>query len=299
MEETRCISKSDRDYPAKMQNYPSMPGRLYVKGKLPDPGRPTAAIVGARMCSPYGRIQAFRFGKFLSGHGVQVISGMALGIDSEGHKGALEGGTPTFAVLGCGCDVIYPARNRSLYDRILRDGGGIISEFAPGTSPKKFCFPARNRIISALADVVLVMEAKANSGSLITAGFALEMGKAVFALPGPVTEELSLGCHKLIYDGAGIAYSPEVILEELGVAAGEKGQGEWKEEEADSGKKNKLGLARDLNLVYSCLGLRPKSLDEIIKKTGLAPETASRCTVELTLLGWIAETGRHYYVKVK
>lgn len=145
----------------------------------------------------------------------------------------------------------------------------------------------------------LVMEAKANSGSLITAGFALEMGKAVFALPGPVTEELSLGCHKLIYDGAGIAYSPEVILEELGVAAGEKGQGEWKEEEADSGKKNKLGLARDLNLVYSCLDLRPKSLDEIIKKTGLAPETASRCTVELTLLGWIAETGRHYYVKVK
>lgn len=299
MEETRCIYKNDREYPANMRNYSSMPEQLYVKGKLPVAGQPAVAIVGARMCSPYGRIQAFRFGKVLSRHGIQIISGMALGIDSEGHKGALEGRTPTFAVLGCGCDVVYPARNRSLYDRILRSGGGIISEYAPGTPPMKFCFPARNRIISALADAVLVIEAKENSGSLITAGFALEMGKAVFALPGPVTENLSIGCHKLIYDGAGIAYSPEVVLQELGISSEEKESEETKEKNRDSGKKNKIGLARDLNLVYSCLDLRPKSLDDIIRKTGLAPETVSRCAVELTLLGRIEETGRHYYVKVK
>lgn len=299
MEETRCIYKNDREYPANMRNYSSMPEQLYVKGKLPVAGQPAVAIVGARMCSPYGRIQAFRFGKVLSRHGIQIISGMALGIDSEGHKGALEGRTPTFAVLGCGCDVVYPARNRSLYDRILRSGGGIISEYAPGTPPMKFCFPARNRIISALADAVLVIEAKENSGSLITAGFALEMGKAVFALPGPVTENLSIGCHKLIYDGAGIAYSPEVVLQELGISSEENESEETKEKNRDSGKKNKIGLARDLNLVYSCLDLRPKSLDDIIRKTGLAPETVSRCAVELTLLGWIEETGRHYYVKVK
>lgn len=299
MEETQCIYKNDREYPANMRNYSSMPEQLYVKGKLPVAGKPAVAIVGARMCSPYGRIQAFRFGKVLSRHGIQIISGMALGIDSEGHKGALEGRTPTFAVLGCGCDVVYPARNRSLYDRILRSGGGIISEYAPGTPPMKFCFPARNRIISALADAVIVIEAKENSGSLITAGFALEMGKAVFALPGPVTENLSIGCHKLIYDGAGIAYSPEVVLQELGISSEEKESEETKEKNRDSVKKNKLGLERDLNLVYSCLDLRPKSLDDIIQKTGLAPETASRCAVELMLLGWIEETGRHYYVKVK
>lgn len=295
METTQCIFKKDKDYPIKMRAYPSMPGQLYVKGKLPEGKRLSVAIVGARMCSAYGRIQAFRYGKILSENGVQIISGMALGIDSEGHKGALEGGTPTFAVLGCGCDVCYPARNRALYERILKAGGGILSEYGPGAPPKKFCFPARNRIISALADAVLVIEAKENSGSLITAGFALEMGKAVFALPGLVTEKLSLGCHKLIYDGAGIAYSPEIIMEELGICAVKRNQ--EKGEEKNSGKKNKLGLARDLNMVYSCLDLRPESLDEMIRKTGLPPEKVSNCVVELELLGLIRERGRHYYEK--
>lgn len=284
--EIHYVVRESEEYPQKMKNYSNMPGKLYYKGKLPDEDRPAVAIVGARMCSAYGRIQAFRYAKTLSGAGVQIISGMALGIDSEGHKGALEGGTPTYAVLGCGADVCYPASNKALYHRILREKGGILSEYSPGAPPMQYRFPERNRIISALSDAVLVVEAKANSGSLITAGFALEMGKPVYAVPGAVNDALSLGCHKLIYDGAGIAYSPEVILSELGLKAGPVDK---------TGEKNKLGLAEDLNMVYSCLDLRPESLDDIIRKTGLPPGKVSNYLVELELLGLIRENGRQHY----
>lgn len=153
----RCIEKGSPEYPEKLQNYPDMPKKLYVKGQLPDGKKPSIAIVGARMCSTYGRIQAFQFAKELSRAGVQVISGLALGIDSEGHKGALEGETPTYAVLGNGVDICYPAGNRFLYQRILREKGGLISEYSPGTKARNYFFPARNRIISALSDVILVV----------------------------------------------------------------------------------------------------------------------------------------------
>ena len=193
-----------------------MPKQLYYIGRFPEDNKPTAAIVGARLCSAYGRIQAFRYGKFLSEHGVQVISGMAAGIDAEGHKGALEGGTPTFAVLGNGVDICYPSSSRGIYRRIPQKNGGIISEYEPGTRGRAYHFPARNRIISGLADLVLVVEAKEKSGSLITASCALEQGKMVYAIPGAVNDALSRGCHKLIYDGAGIAYSPEILLDGVG-----------------------------------------------------------------------------------
>ena len=284
----RCIKKTDKEYPQKLLQYSSMPAALYVKGQLPSQERPSVAVIGARMCSPYGRIQAFRYAKFLSAAGVQIISGMALGIDSEGHKGALEGKMPTFAVLGSGVDVCYPRSNRKLYERILWESGGILSECPPGSPPMQWCFPARNRIISALSDAVLIVEAKENSGSLITAGFALEQGKMVFAIPGAVCDALSTGCHRLIYDGAGIAYCPEIMLEELGISAAKVTQ---------NGEKNNLGLARDLNMVYSCLDLRPKNPDYIVRKTGFSPAQVSNCLVELTLRGLIRESGRHYYVK--
>ena len=287
-EEIRCITALDTDYPEKLRQYEDMPGCLYVKGTLPSSRRPAAAVVGARMCSPYGRIQAFRYARILSEAGVQIISGLAWGIDSEGHKGALEGGTPTYAVMGNGVDICYPAGNRGLYQRILRQGGGICSEYPPGASPGKYCFPARNRIISGLADLVLVVEAKERSGSLITAQWALEQGKSVFALPGPVDGELSRGCHRLIYDGAGIAFSPEILLEELGINC---------KKNIKSEQKNELGLASDLKLVYSCLDLRPKSTDRISCETGFSPQKTANILVELSVLGLVREIGRHYYVK--
>lgn len=284
----RCARKDSSVYPARLKELPGMPKQLYYIGSFPDDAKPTAAIVGARLCSPYGRIQAFNYGKFLSEHGVQVISGMAAGIDAESHKGALEGGTPTFAVLGNGVDICYPSSSRGIYRRIPEKNGGIISEYEPGTKGRAYYFPARNRIISGLADLVLVVEAKEKSGSLITAACALEQGKMVYAIPGAVNDALSRGCHKLIYDGAGIAYSPEILLDEWGLSVKKK---------TNLSEKSKLGLATDLDLVYSCLDLRPKNPDYIVRKTGFSPAHVSNCLVELTLRGLIRESGRHYYVK--
>ena len=287
-ERIRQISSKSAEYPQKLNNYPKMPEILFTKGNLPDAKKPTAAIVGARACSPYGRIQAFRYAKILSSAGVQIISGMAYGIDAEAHKGALEGGTPTYAVLAGGVDICYPSGNRPLYDRILRENGGILSEQPPGMRARNYFFPARNRIISGLADLVLIVEAREKSGSLITAQWALDQGKIVYAVPGPVNEALSMGCHKLIYDGAGIAYSPEILLRELGFNC---------ENKVKSPEKNDLGLASDLKLVYSCLDLRPKSTDFLIQKTGLPPEKIGSLLLELKLSGLVREIGRHYYIK--
>ena len=282
------ISSKSAEYPEKLNNYPKMPEILFVKGRLPDRKKPSIAIVGARACSTYGRIQAFRYAKVLSSAGVQIISGMAYGIDAEAHKGALEGGTATYAVLAGGVDICYPAGNKALYERILREGGGIISEQPPGMRARNYFFPARNRIISGLADMVLIVEAREKSGSLITAQWALDQGKTVYAIPGPVNEELSIGCHKLIYDGAGIAYSQEILLRELGMNY---------ENKVKSDSKNDLGLASDLKLVYSCLDLRPKSTDFLIQKTGLPPRQVGSLLLELKLSGLIREIGRHYYIK--
>lgn len=138
------ISSKSAEYPEKLNNYPKMPEILFVKGRLPDRKKPSIAIVGARACSTYGRIQAFRYAKVLSSAGVQIISGMAYGIDAEAHKGALEGGTATYAVLAGGVDICYPAGNKALYERILREGGGIISEQPPGMRARNYFFPARN-----------------------------------------------------------------------------------------------------------------------------------------------------------
>ena len=270
--EIHYVEKNSSIYPARLRELSGMPKQLYYIGRFPEDNKPTAAIVGARLCSAYGRIQAFRYGKFLSEHGVQVISGMAAGIDAEGHKGALEGGTPTFAVLGNGVDICYPSSSRGIYRRIPQKNGGIISEYEPGTRGRAYHFPARNRIISGLADLVLVVEAKEKSGSLITASCALEQGKMVYAIPGAVNDALSRGCHKLIYDGAGIAYSPEILLDEWGLSV---------KKMTNLSGKTKIGLATDLDLVYSCLDLRPKNPDYIVRKTGFSPAQVSNCLVEI------------------
>ena len=290
MEETHekeifCIDKNSREYPERMKKLPHMPDKLYVKGQIPDDKKPTAAVIGARNCSVYGRVQAFSFAKALSNAGVQVISGLAGGIDTEGHKGALEGKTPTFAVMGNGVDICYPKSGRGTYRRIL-ETGGILSEYPPGTSPRAYYFPARNRIISALSDVVLVVEAKEKSGSLITAGYALEQGKAVYAVPGAVGDALSLGCHKLIYDGAAIAYCPEVLLSEWGISPDNEKRAE---------KNNQLVLASDLDLVYSCLDLRPQSLEYFIQKTGFSAAKTSGLLMELELMGLAGENAMQFY----
>lgn len=202
------------DYPERLANIPDAPYGLYYLGSLPAQDRVSAAIIGARNCSEYGRRMAERFGRELAMAGVQIISGMARGIDGIGQKEALAAGGYSLGVMGCGVDICYPSENRELYDMLCRQGG-ICSEYPPETLPKNTLFPPRNRIISALSDVVLVIEAKNRSGTLITVDMALEQGKEVYALPGRVTDALSEGCNRLIQQGAGIAVSPQDMVRTL------------------------------------------------------------------------------------
>ena len=293
-ENIRCITKEDPEYPVKMKQYPSMPNKLYVKGRLPLAEKPAVAVIGARMCSPYGRIQAFRYAKVLSEAGIQIISGMALGIDSEGHKGALEGKMPTFAVLGSGVDVCYPRDHIGLYMDIIEHGGGILSEFPPGTPPLAMIFPMRNRIISGLSDAVLVMEARIRSGSLITADMALEQGKDVYALPGPLDSPLSAGCNHLIQQGAGILLTPENLLEEWGIETNVLCRNtEIKNE------KNKKVLESTDDLVYSCVGLYPKNVDQIAQESRVEIRKLMSILVTLELQGYIREITKNYYIRIK
>ena len=199
------------DYPDKLRWIPDPPYALYVRGRLPNGAKPSAAIIGARMASPYGREQARRFAGALAENGIQIVSGMARGIDGIAGEAALAAGGASFAVLGSGVDVCYPEENRTLYEK-LAERGGVISEYPPGTEAQARLFPARNRIISALAEVLLVIEAKTRSGTLITVDMALEQGREVYALPGRVSDALSVGCNRLIKQGAAIATDPEEIL---------------------------------------------------------------------------------------
>ena len=222
-ENIRFIPYFSREYPEKLKHIPNPPYALYVKGSLPKEDSPSAAIVGARRCTPYGEQMALAYGEKLAKAGVQVISGMARGIDGAGQRGALNGRGRTYGILGCGVDVCYPREHIGLY-MDLQENGGLISEQIPGQPPLPAYFPERNRIISGLSDVVLIIEAKERSGSLITADMALEQGKDVYALPGPVTSPASQGCHRLIKQGAGILLSPEDLLMELEISNMNPGQ---------------------------------------------------------------------------
>lgn len=237
----RFIPRIDDSFPEKLKNIPGAPFAIYVKGRLPDPKVPSVAVIGARMCSEYGRFMARQFGQGLAMAGVQVISGMARGVDGIAQNAALKSGGASFAVLGCGVDVCYPEENIAIYDSLLSNGG-IISEFPPGTQPLANFFPMRNRIISALSDVVLVVEARQKSGTSITVDTALEQGREVLAIPGRVTDRLSDGCNHLISQGAGVAVSVEDVLERLNMVTQKDGRGQNKDrnkEETDSDSAGK------------------------------------------------------------
>ncbi len=278
------IQQNHAAYPQKLLCYKGMPKGLYVLGKLPDKTRKSVAIVGARRSSAYGNQIAKSFAKELAGAGVQIISGMAWGIDGKAHEGALEGGGDTYAVLGCGVDICYPSGHRKIYEAMIQRGG-ILSEQPPGMPPIAGHFPARNRIISGLSDLVLVVEAKERSGSLITADLALEQGKDVFAVPGRIGDEMSKGCLNLIKQGAGLADSPLVLLEALGIKRNV------------SEKSVKIVLEKNEDIVYSWIRLQPVSLEELVKKTGFGSREVLFALVGLELKGCIREMQKNQYVR--
>ena len=285
--EIRFVTPLDKEYPCQLLQIYDYPMGLYVRGKLPAPEKPVVAIVGARGCSEYGQSLAAMFAQMLSEEGTQIISGLALGIDGAAHRGALKAGADTYGVMGCGVNICYPSAHYKLYGQMI-EHGGIISEFPLDTRPDRMHFPMRNRIISGLADAILVVEAKEKSGSLITAEFGLDQGKEIFAIPGRITDHLSGGCNRLIQQGAHMAISPNDILEYLGVKCRKR---------LIIHEKNVNALAKPEKMVYACLDFKAKHLEEISGKCGMSISACMGILLELELQGYVFRAANHYYGK--
>lgn len=280
------------DFPGKLAEIPDPPFGIFYKGRLPDERIPAVAVIGARKCSEYGRIMAEKFAKGFAERGISVISGMAVGIDGIGQTAALKAGGSSYAVLGCGVDIVYPRSNETLYRQLI-ENGGVLSEYPPQMEPRPALFPPRNRIISALADVVLVVEAREKSGTLITVDMALEQGREVYTIPGRCTDSLSMGCNRLIRQGAAVAVTPEDIIDDMFwdtilEKPKEQPQGPTPQE-----------LSKAAQEVYAVLEMLPVAQDVIVEKLR---EKKSTCTipqicqglVELELKGLILCRSRQY-----
>ncbi|WP_027718401.1 DNA-processing protein DprA [Desulfovirgula thermocuniculi] len=260
----KYITFEDPDYPELLRQIPDPPPGLFVRGALPDAAL-WVAIVGSRRPTPYGLLVAESLAKDLARAGAVVVSGMARGIDSAAHRGALSAGGFTVAVLGCGPDVVYPPENRRLMDQIVA-GGAVVSEFPPGAPPEPWHFPVRNRLISGLSQATVVVEAGEKSGALITADQALEQGREVMAVPGPVHSPQSKGTNRLIKEGARLVEGASDVLEELG--AGRLFP--------PSSREASLSLTPDEEAVLRMLSAAPAPVDAIIEGCGLeAPRVLS------------------------
>ena len=204
----------EEEYPARLRYIPDPPLALFYIGRLPEDNKLSVAVIGARQCSEYGEMLADELGEALGKNDVNVISGMAVGIDGISQSAAVAAGGSSFGVLGCGADICYPDSNYGLYEK-LKTSGGILSAYPPGTPAISRYFPPRNRIVSGLSDAVVVLEARNRSGTLITVDMALEQGRDIYAAPGNLTDDLSSGTNGLIGHGARIYLSPEIFMADL------------------------------------------------------------------------------------
>lgn len=290
----RYYSRVHPEYPKRLACIEDAPAGIFCIGKLPDSTLPAIAIVGSRVCGTYGRELSLKFAKQLAGAGVDIISGMAAGVDGFSHRGALNGGGRTYAVLGCGVDICYPAGNRDIYERI-RGSGGIISEYYPGTAPASYNFPRRNRIISALSDGILVVEARERSGTWITVEMGLEQGKDIYAIPGRIGDELSIGCNRLIRQGARLVTCPEDIIVELAPHYGYFVNRSAADGFAGSKRRSPSGLSASEKRVLKKLEFVPKSTDELAALTGMTITELLTALTMLELKGFCARVDRNMY----
>lgn len=298
-------------YPEKLLNVADPPPSLFVRGALPDTALPAVALIGTRKCSGYGNAMAKQLGHALAERGIIVISGMARGIDGIGQRAVCEAGGSTFAVLGCGVDIVYPKENQRLYDEILKKGG-IISEYKPKTPPRSSLFPPRNRIISGLSDAVIVVEAKEKSGTMITVDMALEQGREVYAVPGRLIDSHSLGCNRLIRQGAGLIVSIDEFIDEVLNDAKHKINAEVKDikrikkagYKMTSGRVKavsdeiKSSFSKEEELVLSRLDYAPRPLPEIkLLCPHLADDDILKILIKFCLKGIASQMGAGYYCK--
>lgn len=278
------VAVDDRDYPEELYGLFEPVYVLYYRGCFLK-HRLSIGMVGARRCTAYGRKVAEKFGEDLAGHGVNVISGMARGIDSHSHVGALKAGGFTTAVLGCGINVCYPKENQTLMRRIVQDGC-VVSEYGLDVEPLPGLFPMRNRIISALSDGILVVEAKEKSGSLITVDYALDYGKDVFAVPGDVLGRASSGSNNIIRMGAKPVFTASDILEEYSFNSN-NGQ--------NCSLQKEIILEEKEKMVYSCISLSPTFIDEIASATAFSMNELQFLLTKLEIKGAVIQLpGKHY-----
>ena len=273
------VAWDDADYPRALLEISDPPPAFYCLGRRELLTRPALAIVGSRNATPQGCADAHAFAAALSAAGLTIGSGLALGIDAAAHRGALDHAGSSIAVVGTGLDRVYPARNRDLA-HALAARGALISEFAPGTPPLPANFPRRNRLLSGLARGVLVVEATLSSGALITARFAGEQGREVFALPGSIHSPFSKGCHKLLREGAKLVETAQDILDELRLPLVAPAPGATARED---GSEDAVGSA-----VLATLGHAPAGIDTLASRCGLAAAAVIATLTALELTGRVA-----------
>ena len=278
--ELRFLGRSAPDFPSRLRELHDPPPGLFLRG-AEEPellSRHAVSIVGARACSSYGAQVARLLGRELAAAGLVVVSGLARGVDGEAHRGALEAGGATVAVLGCGVDRDYPAGHAQLARRIC-ETGLVVSEYAPGVEPAPWRFPARNRIIAGLAAATVIVEARERSGALITADFALEAGREVFAVPGEITSALSVGTNALLRLGATPLTCAEDVLEHFGIAPA---------------PASAVELGEHAAAVLAALAEEPAGADELGRQTGLDAAALAMALAELELAGAVAEADGLY-----
>jgi DNA processing protein len=279
---TALVLWGDPAYPPLLAHTVGAPAALYVQGSVPLLSSPQLAMVGSRNPTPGGRTTAREFAAWFARGGITITSGLAVGIDAASHEGALRGGGSTIAVCATGLDRVYPAANRALAARI-RAHGALLSEFPPGTAPLPGNFPQRNRIIAGLARGTLVVEAARRSGSLITARFALEAGRELFAIPGSIHSPLSRGCHQLIKEGAKLVEEADDVLSEPEFSFSK---------ERLSGRLEAVAarpeLDKEYEMLLDALGFEPATIDALVARTGLPSESIASMLLILELDGRVA-----------
>ncbi len=278
--ELKALGRRSRLYPPLLGELHDPPAALHVRGDAELLQEPAVAIVGARSCSPYGAQVARDLARELAAAGVVVVSGLARGIDGEAHRGTLDAGGRTVAVLGCGIDRDYP-RSHSELARRIRERGAVVSEYPPGIEPAPWRFPARNRIIAGLCAATVVVEARERSGALITADFALELGRDVFAVPGEITSALSAGTNDLLRQGAAPLLAARDVLEALGL---------------EPGARQPPPLSPAASQVLRLLADGARDADDLSRSSGRTTAEVAALLVELELAGVASEADGLYRV---
>ena len=284
----QIVTWQDERYPARLKEIEQPPPVLYVRGELLPEDDFAVAVVGTRKITPYGRQVTEELATFLASNGITIISGLARGVDALAHSSALRAGGRTLAVLGSGVDRIYPTENRALAGQII-ERGAIMSDYPVGTAPEATNFPPRNRIISGLSLAVVVIEAGDTSGALITAEFAAEQGREVFAVPGSVLAPQSKGTNKLIRDGAQPLLTPQDLLQALNLTR----------VSAQKSARRLLPADEVESQLLAALGSEPMHVDDLRNQTGLPVEKVSAALVMMELKGMVRQVGGMNYVAVR